>query len=105
VTCTRTAGILTATGNVDNDTVSVSLDGPNPAAVYTNVEPAQTTIYQARNGMIDNTGKTAGKITVTAKGSTFTGTATFVPVTMPQPTTPPKPNTITGKFTVNCKPT
>ncbi len=105
VTCQKRAGLTVASGSLGTQTVNWTVAGAAPAAVYTAIGPAGTVFYQARNGMIDSTGKPAGKITVSGSGSTYEGDLTFVSVTVPadgKKAPPSGSNVSTGHYTLTC---
>jgi hypothetical protein len=105
VTCQQSAGWTLASGSSGKQRIDLTVAGGPLAAVYSTVGVAGMTIYQARDGLADNTGKPAGKITVNTTGSSYHGDLTFVSntVTAAGKTVPAQgSNVSTGEYTLTC---
>lgn len=104
--CRKNGDVVSASGGLDGANADVVVAGDNLAAVYSMVSAkGVTAIYQARNGLLDNDGKVAGKVTVTKEGDKYSGRGTFVILKIDASAKPvdiKDTNTVDGTFSLTC---
>jgi hypothetical protein len=105
-TCTASDRATQAVGNEGTNAVTLTVKGtPVSAVLVTHGKDGSTSIYQAINGIRDETGKAVGRLTVTANGDKYAGTGTFVLVKYDAKGRPVKSkgtSSAAGSFEVTC---